>query len=258
MQVAAAPEGAADAPDHTDAPTSPESGSSGGSPEGTQKPETSGTSSAEGPKKLSREELLAAYRQAAEELTPEELLDHNRLGGIVGSAAQKLARKQELRRLRESDPAAFAREMAREEEGDDTADETWGEFDALVLTPFFTKHLSENVLKELKGKTFQGDRGSARLAALTDAFTTAVKLEVEAAKETWEKELRPTLYKEVLTELRGGDVSPDASSANAKGGGLIRRFTPDQIERMNPIEVAGLHLTDEELTHINNQRRKRR
>lgn len=183
-----------------------------------------------------------SWQDALKDADPEELLRNDVIAGRVGQVADKLARKLEterkaaddhnrqlaadrteelrLRELRSDNPIAYSAEMERR---DATADAIRDETARQIriqsdingkLANYVTSTFPKEVVDSLAGKTYEGSHADGVVAYIAEI----TKASEAAQRARWEKDERPALRKQILTELNGGEPSIDSSSGGARAG----------------------------------------
>ena len=195
-------------------------------------------------------------------MSDDELAQHPKLSGKIGTIAQRLAAKDraktesdalvaqaaemaraqaaELEVLRYADPVQF---IAKEDELRAVAASrasVYQEVYAPARSLFF--ELTEADQRILSGKTYPGNPGESVAAFLRDVVDRRSQSAVATARAQWEqdgradlekrvrRELTPAIRKDVLGELSDGASSPD----NAPGSGPIDLpMDSDSIRKMS-------------------------
>jgi hypothetical protein len=207
---------------------------------------------AEQPEKVEQADHYAVLK----ELDPDEAIRRDsRFAGKVGELAdriyqrrkeqdkeqlknelrEELRREQEeaeLARLKDEDEIQYFRKKEEREQRKRTEEEEQTtrqkiEADAIVgaVTLFDTrvlKRLFNELPEEAQTKfpkTFEGDTFENRLAFLRQYAKSYGEIEVAKARAKWEKEDRPALKKQILTELNGNSGGYDVEGGSPSGGG---------------------------------------
>jgi hypothetical protein len=179
------------------------------------------------------------WRELVERIDPKELLQHPRIGGIVGSrleaerrrAAQEAeahvqARQQDeqLERLRREDPTAYAEEVGRRRDESARQGQVLSGIHARIAT--WASTLPPEVQQRVSGKTYPGSYEDGVLAYTREVADLLTEHRVAEAvareRKQWEKDVRAAIRKEVLAEVNGGEPSPDTAGGGAPNGNGFR------------------------------------
>lgn len=182
------------------------------------------------------------WQDALADADPEELLKDDRIAGRIGQVADKRAReiaadnqkreaanrqaesdRQEelrLRSLRSENPIAYANEMERKDATTEAIREETRRQASLSadvtgkLQDYVSRTFPREVIESLAGKSYEGSYAEGVTAYIAD-ITKASRAHDRAQ---WEKEERPALRKQILTELNGSEPSIDSSAGGARAG----------------------------------------
>jgi hypothetical protein len=198
------------------------------------------------------------WRELVERIDPKELLQHPRIGGIVGSrleaerrrAAQEAeahvqARQQDeqLERLRRDDPQAYAEEVGRRRDESARQGQVLSGIHARIAT--WASTLPPEVQQRVSGKTYPGSYEDGVLAYTREVADLLTEHRVAEAvareRKRWETDVRAAIRKEVLAELNGGEPAPDtARGASPGGNGFKVPTTLEELRRL-PSSVYKAH-----------------
>lgn len=185
----------------------------------------------------------AALAVLTANLTPEELVSDNRIGGLVGDRAVK--RAQQIIDARDADVREAQKVEAAQRGdlytlGELTAPEVLmrlrQDADARAMEPLmegvkvFQSRLPAEVQAEVAGRTWPGTP-SEGLAAYMEAVTqSAIKHGLMPEVEREIKRRDPMLRKQVLTEAHGEEPAPELLNGGPRA---VREFTSEQIDNMS-------------------------
>lgn len=183
-----------------------------------------------------------SWREALADADPEELLKDDRIAGRIGQVADKrarelaaeakkaddLRRQQELdraeemrlRNLRVENPIEYAAEMERRDATTDAIREEARRQAALnadvtgELANYVRENFPREVVNSLAGKTYEGTYAQG----VKQYFADLDKANREHLRAQWEKEERPALRKQILTELNGGEPAIESSASESRPG----------------------------------------
>lgn len=207
------------------------------------------------------------WKAQVDGLDKQELLRHNRVAGIVGDEAQKLAVKmlsaerekirteleteraeREKQELLERDPYEFRERVRTEAEQNKIAAERQGltdsaraaalqEYDDNIMYSLFGEQ-PETVQQALSGKHYEGDDTAARQGYIRDLIQTRVGHELVVARKRWEQDALPALRKQIAAEESGESVP--VATRNTSGGRRIE--SPEDIEKMSLTDFEAMGL----------------
>lgn len=182
----------------------------------------------------------------ADTVKPEDLLSHNRVAGIIGSAVQTMVQRQlehkeaerkaqekleERRRLRREDPVRYAELDEAEEAAQAAVIDAQQSADRAIFA--FQSSLPESVQAKLRGKTYPGTREQGLQAYMNEVSMLMAdhlaEQKVHEFQERWETERKPALEKELLGQVNGnGAASPTVHSNGEAGSGAIDQSVFDE------------------------------
>lgn len=198
------------------------------------------------------------YRRWAESASPEEILAHRRIAGIVGQKAQEQAAVQlasmraqlaeeirqeqadraedeRLQQLRSIDPGAYLEERERvdsERKTRASAAQLATQRDSALVSGAHQRmqlgvkqlqdKLPAEIQREVASRSWPGTVEEGFSAYLNEVVRLSVEHGVNSAKAGWEKVERPALRKQLLAELNGGEPRPDTGGGRGGPGGMTQ------------------------------------